>query len=267
VWQKGSGSIHPRAEKLERLADVMDLESGVVLDGAFVWERRLYEEAVVEKRMWRHSEQYRLGRGIEPDCMRPSDVAMSKTVAMRRVNKRLRACSKCKGMNVPYETEVCVGWGCLDASVVVVGQSAHKYAVRSDVPFVNESGLYLDAACYLSGMRRDRLFITNVVHCCVGEKKSNLDSFAENCLNYLAEELDIVQPDIVVAMGNYAIHAVGKVWGGKVYNTMNPAAYLYSSGGADAVRDWVVKLSDVFDKHIDRKEQEDGKINDKICRR
>lgn len=216
--KKKSVVMHKKAAKLQRLADVMDLETGEILDGVFADERVRYDKAV----------------------------------RMKRVVRRLRECRRCKGMNVPGVTEVCVPWGNLNADIVIVGQSPHKLAVKSDVPFVLESGLFLDAACRLSGIRRDELLIYNAVACHPVNNRASKDEWKEQCRPYLGEVLDIVFPRLVVTLGNDAAYSVSKVWTGKTYHATHPAAFLHGSYGSDVVIDWVVKLSDQFDKVLDK---------------
>ncbi|MCP5006480.1 MAG: hypothetical protein GY941_21460 [Planctomycetes bacterium] len=215
--KKQTMAKHKKAAQLERLARWVDLETGKVLPDAFEWERKLYDKAV----------------------------------RMKRMNKKLKACKRCKGLNCPGSTEVCPSWGNLNAEVAIVGQSAHRYAVKSDMPFIQQSGDFLDAACRLSNIRRDRLFITNVLHCCSERNRASKEVWKDHCREWLATELQIVNPEIVVCLGNDAKYVVGKIWTGKAVAMVHPAAFLHSSSGSELIVDWVIKLSNVIDKHID----------------
>ena len=132
-------------------------------------------------------------------------------VCMKRLRAAERACTACEGLNVSGITECCPGWGSTMSRVMFVGQSAHRLAMRCDVPFILESGLYVDAALALSGMRREDCFWTNVVHCHPEKNRASTEQEKENCKTWLKMEVEIVRPKLVVALGRDAKEALDVV--------------------------------------------------------
>jgi len=177
----------------------------------------------------------------------------SKAIKKKSLDVKLRNCSLCPGLNIKRCTEVCPGWGNLNAKVFFIGQSAHRPAVLSDLPFIIGCGYAIDAALRLSGLLRRDVFITNVVHCHPGKNRASTDDEKKNCLPFLQEEIDIVQPELIIALGNDAqwafeqIRGQGGKWAAhKPLNIKHPASFMYSA--PEERVGWIVKLSQEIDK-------------------
>lgn len=136
---------------------------------------------------------------------------MDKNKRIKILNDQISNCRKCPGLNIPKETMSAPGYGSINAELFVIGQSLHSY--NSDtpdrqVPFVGpvkhqDSGIILyDALDHASySFANKNLFITNLVHCHPpGNRASKLEEKV-NCFNFLIEEIDIVKPKIILALG------------------------------------------------------------------
>ena len=208
-----------RSKKLEHLSKFCNLETGYFSDESFADLDLLYNK----------------GRLYHKLC------------------QRIRCCSKCEGMNIGRVTECCPGWGNLNAEIMFVGQSLHEPGMYSQLPFILGSGLIIDAALRLSNIDRHDCFWTNVVMCHPERNRPSTDEEKENCLSYLFEELDIVQPRIVVALGKDAEQGVGKYMEQREYewkylHYQHPASLLYSS--PESRPNWIIKLSLDLDKEL-----------------
>lgn len=206
-----------RSEKLIELSKFCDLESGNFNDDAFTDLDLLY----------------RKGRKHHRLC------------------QQIRRCNLCEGMNIGRVTECCPGWGNLNAGIMFVGQSLHEPGMYSQIPFILGSGLIIDAVLRLSGIPRHDCFWTNVVHCHPERNRTSTEEEKESCLLYLFEELNIVQPRIVVALGKDAEWAVKKYmdereYGWKYLKYQHPASLIYSS--PESRPNYIVKLSLDIDK-------------------
>ncbi len=215
--------MNPRKSKLIKLQHLLNLETGQIDPKAFPYENALYNRSVRKKHLDRH----------------------------------IRACRLCEGMNIPAVTASCPGWGDLCAKIFVVGQSLHEPGVQSGVPFIFGIGYGLDAALRLSVLTRLEAFITNIVHCHPPRNRASTDEEKENCLPFLAEELKIVRPKLVVALGNDARQGLEQVYSNLQNNNSpaktvflkHPAAFLHSGSPEQAI-DWVIRLSIIFDKEL-----------------
>jgi uracil-DNA glycosylase family 4 len=215
-----------KKDKLVALQEMLNLETGELNTDFFEYENTLYEKAV----------------------------------QMKALAARIRACSLCPGMNIKRSTEACPGWGDLNAKVFFIGQSLHQPGVVSDLPFILGCGYILDAALRLSGLLRKDVFITNTVHCHPPRNRGTTDEEKNNCWPFLKEELNIVRPKLVVALGNDAKQATQNIanWLGPLYDepdarfpfkmlcVKHPASFMYSA--PEERVGWILRLSKEIDK-------------------
>lgn len=210
-----------RSEKLAALQNFMNLETGELYEDSFIWENNLYKKAVRKKSL----------------------------------DRQIKKCRLCPGLNIPRFTESAPGWGNLNADIFFIGQSLHKPGVASGLPFILGSGYLVDAALRLSGLTRNDVFISNVVHCHPADNRSSLDAEKTNCLQYLIDEWFIVYPQLVVALGNDAKWAVEEMHKkarikdhSKILCVKHPAALIHDGGDPKDKYSWIVKLSMQIDK-------------------
>lgn len=139
---------------------------------------------------------------------------MEREAALKVLNKKIMSCRKCPGLNIPKETMAAPGYGDLNAELMVVGQSLHSYNPKTpdqQIPFVGpvesrDSGKILYKALEMAGysFEKKNLFITNVVHCHPPGNRPSTDKERNNCAHFLGEELNLVQPKIILALGKDA---------------------------------------------------------------
>lgn len=185
---------------------------------------------------------------INTEAFDYENVLYEKAIQKQSLDARIAACQLCEGLNISRFTDSCPGWGDLNAKVFFIGQSLHKPGISSGLPFILGSGYLLDAALRLSGLLRKDVFITNTVHCHPPRNRASTDEEKMNCLSFLRKEVQIVQPKLIVALGNDAQWALIKAG----YSTKralavkHPAAFLHSAP-EDSI-EWILKLSKEIDK-------------------
>lgn len=183
------------------------------------------------------------------------DLLYEKGKQYHKLSQKIRCCRKCFGMNINRVTESCPGWGRLDADVMFVGQSLHEPGMYSQIPFILGSGFIIDAALRLSGINRHDCFWTNVVMCHPERNRMSTEEEKENCLLYLFEELNIVQPYIVVALGKDAKWAVDEYISKNEHDFIclkyqHPANLIYSS--PESKPNYIVKMSLDLDHALEK---------------
>lgn len=123
-----------------------------------------------------------------------------------------------------------------------VGEGPGVEEDRQGRPFVGRAGQLLNEAFEAAGIRREEVFITNVVKCRPPGNRPPLRDEADACQPYLERQLTLVQPRVVCLLGNTAIERFlgeakpgirGKLFtvgGRRLFPTIHPAAAIYNPG-------------------------------------
>ncbi|AYM40350.1 uracil-DNA glycosylase family protein [Mycobacteroides chelonae] len=117
---------------------------------------------------------------------------------------RISKCRQCPGMNEPGVTASARGFGSAHSPVAIVGQSLCRKCMESGIPFTGGSGRYIDDALEIADRKKAELFITNVVHCHPPGDRPSERHEIDNCLHFLHDELDVVQPRLIIGLGEDA---------------------------------------------------------------
>lgn len=115
------------------------------------------------------------------------------------------------------EKVVVFGDGNLDATVMLVGEAPGEQETLQGRPFVGKAGKNLDVFLARLDLKREDIYITNVVkfrpvkvHPRTGSLSNRPPNREETglCFGFLLGELEIIQPKVVVTLGNVALKAV-----------------------------------------------------------
>ena len=118
---------------------------------------------------------------------------------MEELNYQIYNCKKCRlwqgaKHGVPGE-------GPLNAKVMVIGQNPGTEEDETGRPFVGRAGKYLTTVLAENGIKREGLYITNIVkHVSPKNRKPNADE-VEACLPYLVTQISDIKPKIIVLLG------------------------------------------------------------------
>jgi DNA polymerase len=113
-------------------------------------------------------------------------------------------------------TQTVFGAGPADSPVMLVGEQPGDVEDREGLPFVGPAGQMLDRALAAAGLRRDRMYVTNAVKHFKhvqsrGKRRLHQKPNAyeiDRCKWWLDLELDIIDPELTVAMGATAARAL-----------------------------------------------------------
>ncbi|MDJ0699499.1 MAG: UdgX family uracil-DNA binding protein [Woeseiaceae bacterium] len=125
----------------------------------------------------------------------------------------IRHCTRCRLCRMA--TAAVPGEGAPGARLMIVGEQPGDHEDLTGRPFVGPAGRVLDDALAETGIDRDTVFLTNAVkhfkHTLRGKRRihqrPNVDEI-ETCRWWLANELGIVRPDVVLTLGETAARAV-----------------------------------------------------------
>ncbi len=138
-------------------------------------------------------------------------------------------------------TQLVFGDGNPDAEIVFVGEAPGKNEDLQGVPFVGAAGKFLNEMLEMIGLKREDVYITNIVKYRPPNNRDPLPEEKTSFLPFLQTQLKVIQPVIVVTLGRHSlncflpdlqisqVHGQPKRYKGQVYVPLfHPAAALYN---------------------------------------
>jgi DNA polymerase len=136
-----------------------------------------------------------------------------KPAAFAELRARALACLKCPHL-VTSRKSVVFGVGDINAQLMFVGEAPGADEDKQGEPFVGRAGQLLTRIIQATGLTRDSVYIANVLKCrpdtpgqSFGNRKPRADEMA-TCLPYLLEQIQLIQPRVIVALGGTAVEGL-----------------------------------------------------------
>ena len=138
-------------------------------------------------------------------------------------------------------TNVVFGVGATNAKLMLVGEAPGRNEDLQGEPFVGAAGQLLDELLASIGIQREEAYIANVLKCRPPGNRDPQPDEIDSCKGYLREQIRMIQPEVVVTLGNFATkllvpteHGITRMrgkaidwWlGAKLVPTFHPAAAL-----------------------------------------
>ncbi len=105
-------------------------------------------------------------------------------------------------------TQTVFGVGDRRASWMLVGEAPGMEEDRRGEPFVGRAGKLLDEILRAAGLSRGQVYIANTVKCRPPGNRNPEPGELAACRGYLDRQLELVDPDIIIAVGKVAAHAL-----------------------------------------------------------
>jgi uracil-DNA glycosylase len=99
---------------------------------------------------------------------------------------------------------VVFGAGDPDARLMLVGEAPGRNEDLRGEPFVGSAGQLLDGLLDGIGISRDEAYIANVLKCRPPGNRDPMEDEIDSCKGYLREQIRMIQPEVVVTLGNFA---------------------------------------------------------------
>jgi DNA polymerase len=142
-----------------------------------------------------------------------------KATAFSQLRERALACVKCPHL-ASSRKNVVFGVGSIDAQLMFVGEAPGADEDEQAEPFVGRAGQLLTKIILAAGLSRADVYIANILKCrpdTPGQSAGNRPPTPEEratCIPYLQEQIDLIQPKVIVALGATAVDGLlGKTLG------------------------------------------------------
>lgn len=176
------------------------------------------------------------------------------------LHEKILVCPDCELCQ--SRTRAVPGEGPENVEVMFVGEAPGWHEDRQGRPFVGPAGHFLNELLASVGLRRDQVFITNVVKCRPPNNRDPLPKEIEACRKYLQRQLELINPKLVVTLGRHALdwflpgETIGKSHGvarrgndGRyVLPLYHPAAALHQQSLRKTIEEDFKKLPAILDE-------------------
>ncbi len=125
-----------------------------------------------------------------------------KDVQLSLVKNQVSNCQKC-----PLEkmrTNSVFGSGNINAKLVFVGEAPGRDEDIHGMPFVGEAGMLLTKIIEAMGIKRDDVYICNILKCRPPQNRNPLPEEISICIDYLYAQIDMIKPKIICGLGKFA---------------------------------------------------------------
>ena len=166
-----------------------------------------------------------------------------------------RRCPLCDG-----RTQTVFGVGNPHARVMFIGEAPGKNEDLQGEPFVGAAGHYLNELLGCAGLRREDVFIANVLKCRPPGNRDPRPEEIQTCTPYLREQTRTIDPEVLVTLGKLSTQFVLKTQVGitrlhgrvqragkfLVFPIFHPAAALYDGAKREALENDFVTLGQLL---------------------
>lgn len=145
--------------------------------------------------------------------------AAARAEAFAELRQRVLSCRKCAHLAAARKTVV-FGVGDLNARLMYVGEAPGADEDEQGEPFVGKAGQLLTRIIQTMGLSRGSVYIANILKCrpdtpgqAAGNRKPTAEEM-QTCIPYLHEQIDLIGPKVIVALGATAVEGLlGKTIG------------------------------------------------------
>ena len=178
---------------------------------------------------------------VEPVEAVPVVLSRSAAAALVAIREDIGDCTRCKLHGLGRQ-QIVYGVGNADADLMFVGEAPGADEDIQGFPFVGRAGQLLTKIIEAINLKRDDVYIANVIKCRPPGNRNPEPDEVEACEGFLFQQIDTIQPKVIVALGTFAAKALlktqdpisrlrGRIYeyrGAKLVPTFHPAFLLRS---------------------------------------
>jgi len=145
----------------------------------------------------------------EPPLAAAPPAATDDAEAWEALRKEVAGCVKCDLHK--SRTQTVFGVGNPRAEIMIIGEAPGAEEDRQGEPFVGRAGKLLNAMLAAVGFAREDVFIANILKCRPPKNRDPKPEEVKSCEPYLRQQIAIVRPKIILALGRVAAQNLLKV--------------------------------------------------------
>ena len=167
--------------------------------------------------------------------------------------KEIAVCQRCQLGK--YRTKAVPGEGSENAEVLFIGEAPGWHEDQQGRPFVGPAGQYLEQLLTSIGLRREQVYIANVIKCRPMRNRDPRPAEILACRPWLEQQIELIRPKMVATLGRYSmamffsgksiskIHGTAQKRDNIIYYAMyHPAAALHQQSLRRAIEEDMLKI-------------------------
>jgi DNA polymerase len=124
-------------------------------------------------------------------------------IVLKQIAEEVSVCTRC---NLHHSRKNAVpGEGPANAEIMFIGEGPGFHENEQGRPFVGAAGKFLEELLAKIGMKRDQVFIGNVVKCRPPSNRDPLPDEVAACSEYLDRQIQAINPKVIVTLGRYSM--------------------------------------------------------------
>lgn len=127
-------------------------------------------------------------------------------LTLKAIREKLGDCKRCKLSQ--SRQHIVFGDGSARASLMFIGEGPGAEEDLQGLPFVGAAGQLLNNLLSKLGLRREEVYIANVVKCRPPENREPEADETGQCLPFLLEQIEAIKPRVIITLGRVATQAV-----------------------------------------------------------
>ena len=188
-------------------------------------------------------------------------------MTLEELEKQIKKCQECPLAKI--RTNAVPGEGSFSAKIVFLGEGPGKSEDEQGRPFVGAAGKFLTEMIESIGLKREDVFITNIVKCRPPNNRDPEENEVKTCTElYLWRQLELINPVLIATLGRHSMYRflpshfkISEVHGkpkrvanektGRVFNILplyHPAAALYNGGLRETLKKDFQKIPKIIEK-------------------
>ncbi len=170
--------------------------------------RRRQYLAAMDIPLWERRTPRTVDAVAVPATTSAAAVSVNPGPAWQVLQDAVRTCTQC-GLH-KTRTQTVFGVGNPTASWMFIGEAPGADEDKQGEPFVGRAGQLLNAMLFAMGLKREEVYIANVLKCRPPGNRDPQPEEVAQCEPYLIRQIEHIRPKLIVALGRHAAHSLLK---------------------------------------------------------
>jgi len=177
--------------------------------------------------------------------------------ALTELYQEIERCQDCELGK--HRTKVVPGEGPEKTSILFIGEAPGWHEDQQGRPFVGPAGKYLEELLASINLRREQVYIANVIKCRPPGNRDPLPGEIQSCSKWLTRQIELIHPKIIITLGRYSmakyfpnqsisqVHGKARKQNGVIYYAMyHPAAALHQGSLRKTIEADMAKIPQIL---------------------